>query len=118
MAVTLRAIDENIRIPCAQMLIYPAAGNCGETESIRLYRDTPMCNSKDMDKYGKWYVQDENAGKLAYRSPVEADSFDGIPSSYLETAEYDCLRDGAIIYAGKLSDNGIDVELHQTKGNL
>ena len=118
MAVTLRAIDENIRIPCAQMLIYPAAGNCGETGSIRLYRDTPMCNSKDMDKYGKWYVQDENAGKLAYRSPVEADSFDGIPSSYIETAEYDCLRDGAIIYAGKLSDNGIDVELHQTKGTL
>ena len=77
-----------------------------------------MCNSKDMDKYGKWYVQDENAGKLAYRSPVEADSFDGIPSSYIETAEYDCLRDGAIIYAGKLSDNGIDVELHQTKGTL
>ena len=118
MAVTLRAIDENIKQPCAQMLMYPAAGNVGETESIRLYRDTPMCNSNDMDKYGKWYVQDESAGKIAYRSPVEADSFDGVPPTYIETAEYDCLRDGAVIYAEKLRKNGIKVKLHQTKGTL
>ena len=63
-------------------------------------------------------MQDESAGKLAYRSPIEAESFDGIPMTYIETAEFDCLRDGAIIYADRLRENGIAVELHNTKGTV
>jgi len=118
MAVCLMAIDEKLPVPCAQLLTYPAVGNCGETESVRLYTDTPMCNTKDMDTYGEWYVQDESAGKLKYRSPIEADSFEGIPETYIETAEFDCLRDGAVIYADKLREIGIPVELHNTKGTI
>lgn len=118
MAVCLMAIDNHLQVPCAQLLTYPSVGDCGETESIRLFTDTPMCNSRDMDQYGKWYVQDPTAGKLAYRSPVEAESFSGIPMTYIETAEYDSLRDGAVIYAEKLRENGIPVELHNTKGTV
>lgn len=118
MAVCLMAIGDQLQVPCAQLLTYPAVGNCGETESYLRYTDTAMCNSRDMDQYGEWYVQDPDAGKLAYRSPIEADSFDGVPSTYIETAEYDALRDGAIIYAEKLRENGIRVELHNTKGTL
>ena len=118
MAVCLMAIDEDLPVPCAQILTYPAVGNCGETESIRLYTDTPMCNTRDMDIYGKWYVQDESAGKLAYRSPIEAESFEGVPATYIETAEFDSLRDGALIYADKLRENGIPVEIHNTKGTV
>lgn len=118
MAVCLMAIDNDMSVPCAQLLTYPAVGNCGETESLRLYTDTPMCNTRDMETYGKWYVQDESAGKLAYRSPVEAESFDGVPATYIETAEYDCLRDGAVIYADRLRENGIEVELENTKGTV
>lgn len=118
MAVCLRAIDEGLPAPCGQLLTYPAVGNAGETESLRRYTDTPMCNTKDMHTYGDWYVRDETAGKLAYRSPIEAESFAGIPATYLETAEFDCLRDGAILYAEKLRENGIAVELHNTEGTV
>lgn len=118
MAVTLMAIDRHLPVPCAQLLAYPAVGNCGETESIRLYTDTPMCNTRDMNTYGEWYVQDETAGNPAYRSPIEAGSFQGLPMTYIETAEYDCLRDGAILYAEKLRENGIPVELHNTEGTV
>ncbi len=118
MAVTLMAIDERVPVPCAQLLTYPAVGDCGETESIRLYTDTPMCNTRDANTYGEWYVQDESAGKLAYRSPIEAGSFAGLPMTYIETAEFDCLRDGAILYAEKLKESGIPVELHQTEGTV
>ncbi len=118
MAVTLMAIDRDLHVPCGQLLTYPAVGNCGETESIRRYTDTPMCNTKDMNTYGEWYVQDETAGKLAYRSPIEAESFAGIPTTYIETAEFDCLRDGAVLYAEKLRENGITVELHNTEGTV
>lgn len=68
--------------------------------------------------YGRHSVRDPSAGKLAYRSPVEAESFDGIPMTYIETAEYDSLRDGALIYAEKLRESGISVELHNTKGTV
>ena len=118
MAVTLMAIDRGLPVPCGQLLTYPAAGNCGETESVRLYTDTPMCSTKDMNTYGEWYVQDETAGKLAYRSPIEAESFAGVPATYIETAEFDCLRDGAVLYAEKLCENGIMVELHRTEGTV
>ena len=118
MAVCLRAIDEGLPTPCAQLLTYPAVGNAGETESFRRYTDTPMCNSRDMDVYGEWYVQDEAAGKLAYRSPIEAESFAGIPMTYIETAEFDALRDGAILYAEKLRAAGTEVELHNTEGTV
>ena len=118
MAVCLRALDEGLPAPCAQLLTYPAVGNAGETESLRRYTDTPMCNSRDMETYGAWYVQDEAAGKLAYRSPIEAESFAGTPMTYIETAEFDALRDGAILYAEKLRSAGIEVELHNTKGTV
>ena len=118
MAVCLRALDERLPAPCAQLLTYPAVGDAGETESLRRYTDTPMCNSRDMDTYGAWYVQDEAAGKLAYRSPIEAESFAGIPMTYIETAEFDALRDSAILYAEKLRSAGIEVELHNTKGTV
>ena len=32
--------------------------------------------------------------------------------------EFDCLRDGAILYAQKLCENGIAVELHNTSGTV
>ncbi len=118
MAVTLMAMDRRAPLPCAQLLLYPAVGDCGETESMRRYTDTPMCNTRDMETYGEWYVQDESAGKKAYRSPIEAGSFQGLPATYIETAEFDCLRDGGILYAEKLRECGIPVELHNTEGTV
>ncbi len=38
--------------------------------------------------------------------------------TYIETAEFDCLRDGAILYAEKLRENGIPAELRNTKGTV
>ena len=118
MAVCLMARDRQLPAPCAQLLIYPAVGDCGETESMRLYTDTPMCNSRDMAQYGAWYVQDETAGKKEYRSPVEAESLEGVPRTYIETAEFDCLRDGAILYGEKLRRGGIEAEIHNTRGTV
>ncbi len=118
MAVCLRAIDEGLPAPCAQLLTYPAVGNAGETASLRRYTDTPMCSSRDMAIYEKWYVPDEAAGKRVYRSTIEAESLTGVPMTYIETAEFDALRDGAILYAEKLRTAGIEVELHNTKGTV
>lgn len=116
--VCLMARDRGLPIPCAQMMIYPVAGMKMATESMRRYIDTPMCNSKDADKYDQFYMQDSSAGKHEYYSPYEAKSLDRLPTTYIETAEFDCLRDGAILYAERLREFGVNVELHNTIGTI
>ena len=55
---------------------------------------------------------------IVYASPAEAKSFSGLPDAYVETAEFDSLRDEGIAYANLLKDNGIDVVLRETKGTM
>lgn len=115
--VCLMAKDRGQVMPCGQMLIYPVAGNV-ETESVKKYTDTPMCNSRDMEKYGKLYRPDLSVGNKVYASPIEADSFEGLPAAYVETAEFDCLRDGGILFAERLREFGVSAELYNTEGTM
>lgn len=55
---------------------------------------------------------------LAYRSPVEAESFAGLPPAYVEIAEFDCLHDDGVLYAQLLQEAGIMAELHESKGTM
>lgn len=140
----LIARDAGIQMPKAQMLLYPFTDRRMQTESMKLYTDTPMCNSEDMKKYLKMYVKkqdvfetqtafsdqtvsesqsaDETLEQLvfqtAYFSPAEASSFENLPRAYVEVAEYDCLRDEGIEYAVKLKKSGVKVELHKVKGAM
>lgn len=41
-----------------------------------------------------------------------------MPPTYLETAEFDCLRDCGILYANKLFSLGVSTQLNQTKGTI
>lgn len=115
--VCLMAKDRGRALPCGQMMIYPAAGNA-ETESMKKYTDTPMCNSKDIEKYGALYRPDPAVGNNVYASPVEAPSLAELPEAYIETAEFDCLRDGGILYAKRLRQFGVACELHNTEGTI
>lgn len=116
--VCLMARDRGVRIPSAQMLIYPVTSRGLETESMKQYVDTPMCNSRDMEKYDQLYIQDEKAGKREYMSPIDADSLAGLPPAYIETAEFDCLRDGGLLYAERLEQFLVPVELNNTMGTI
>ena len=40
---------------------------------------------------------DRSRPDYVYYSPVEAESFEGLPPAYIETAEYDCLHDDGIL---------------------
>lgn len=115
--VSLMARDRNQPIPRGQMLIYPAAGNV-ETESVKEFVDTPMCNSRDMVKYANFYRPDPTVGENTYASPIEADTLENLPETYVETAEFDCLRDGGILYADRLKESGVSTELYNTKGTM
>lgn len=117
-AVCRMALDRGQIVPRLQMLIYPVLDRRLETESQKNFTDTPMWNSKLSVKMWDAYIGKKLRGELSYASPSEATSFEGLPTAYIETAEFDCLRDEGIIYAQKLSEAGVQVELNQTKGTM
>lgn len=118
MVVCLMARDRKQIMPCGQILMYPAVGLLPESESMKKYVDTPMCSSRDMDQYYEYYLQNKNACKREYSSPIEAQSYEGFPPAYIETAEFDPLHDGGVLYAKRLLDEGIPTTLTNTQGTI
>lgn len=117
-AVCLMARDRGLALPCGQLLVYPVTGVGTDTESMRQFTDTPMCNSRDIAKYDAFYRPAPRAGNWEYASPLDAASLEGLPPAYIETAEFDCLRDGGLLYARRLEDSGVPVRLHSTRGTM
>lgn len=117
-AVCLMARERGRAMPCGQMLLYPFTGRNPQTASMKKYTDTPMCSSRDIEKYTALYIRNPTSGKREYASPIDAGSFGGLPEAYIETAEFDCLRDGGILYAERLREYGVPAELHNTEGTI
>ena len=63
-------------------------------------------------------MQDPSSGKHEYACPAEAESLADLPAAYVETAEFDCLRDGGILYAEWLREFGTPAELYNTEGTM
>ncbi len=101
-----------------QMLPYPFLDARNDSESCKRFTDTPMWNSSLSTRIAPMTRVDRDNPNYVYYSPVEAESFVGLPPAYIETAEYDCLHDDGILYAEKLRLAGIDVMLNETKGTM
>ncbi len=114
----LMARDRGVLLPCAQVLIYPWVDRNMECDSMKKFTDTPMCNSIAIRKYTALYSSSKDHEHMEYFSPVEAPSLVGLPPAYVETAEFDCLQDGGLLYAQLLKDAGVEVELHKTRATM
>ena len=114
----LMARDAGLPMPKAQILLYPFVDRHINTESCRLYTDTPMCNTEDMRKYLKMYVKDLDTAQIPYLSPMEAPSLSDLPPAYVEVAQYDCLHDEGAEYAKALEQGGVPVELREIEGAM
>ena len=117
-AVTQMARDRKAPDICFQMLIYPFIDAGMKTESMKNFTDTPVLNAKIIEKSKKLYLKKGVYSQRAYATPIEADSCDSFPKTYIEVAEFDPLRDGGLNYAEILQKSGIDVELHITEGTI
>ncbi len=117
--ICMMARDRMHPVKCLfQMLPYPYLDAWGNSASCKKYTDTPMWNSTLSDRIGPMTKVDRSDPSYLYYSPVEAESFEGLPPAYIETAEFDCLHDDGILYAEKLRDAGIDVVLTETRGTM
>lgn len=117
-AVTLMARDNKLFRPCGQMLIYPVIDQRMKTLSMRKYTDTPVWNSRLSEKMWNLYLQGSDDKTIQYASPIEASNLSGLPETYIETAEFDCLHDEGIEYANALRTAGNRVILNETKNTI
>ena len=116
--VCMMAKDNKVKMPVAEMLIYPSINSGLETTSMKTFNDTPLCNSEDCQKYLKYYVEKDEDKYHKYMCPFNSKSLDYFPSTYVETAEFDCLRDEARIFARRIKQAGVDLDLNNTKQTM
>lgn len=116
--VCLMAKDRQTTPPCGQMLVYPVIDRRLETASMKEFADTPMWNSKLNKRMWRYYLKNTTDVSIRYASPIEAETLQNLPPAYIETAEFDCLRDEGINYAAALEKANVCVTLRQTKGTM
>lgn len=111
-AIALYARDHNGPKITKQMLIYPVIDQRQNTVSMLEYDDTPMWNSTLNKSMWELYLRNGDHDMIQYASPSFA-NLDNMPETYIETAQYDCLRDEGIEYARRLIEAGVKVhEIH------
>jgi acetyl esterase len=113
-----RAKDEGIALR-AQILLYPVTDASCSSPSAQAFTDTPLwtagANRIMWDIYLRGGPKDPPP---RYASPAHRQDLTGLPSAYVETAEFDPLRDEAIAYAKRLAAAGATVRLNQTRGTI
>lgn len=102
----------SLAMPHSQLLIYPVVDPTMSTNSMKKYTNTPMWNAKCNVKMWEYYSK----GNEVYNPLLDDLSF--MPNSYIETTEYDCLRDeGKILYT-KLKQSGVNCKIYETTGTM
>lgn len=117
-AVAQMARDKNGPSITGQMICFPTTDADMATESMIAFTDTPIWNS--VLSKGMWplYLKNGDLGTPQYVSPIKTASFENLPKAYMETAEFDCLRDEGIAYAKSMAKAGVPVQLNETKRTI
>ncbi|MFT4520829.1 MAG: acetyl esterase [Halioglobus sp.] len=116
--VAQKARDEMPNSLCAQMLVYPVMDNTCSTTSASDFVDVPLFNAISNRNMWDMYVKSSPGGVAPpYAAPGFGQLHD-LPLSYVETAEFDPLRDEGLEHAQKLQEAGIEVVLNETKGTI
>ena len=95
------------------MLVYPALLYGSDTESMR--SDFPTFDGRDVEWCWSHYLARAEDGENALASPLLAD-LRGLPPALIVTAEHDPLRDEGELYAEKLRQSGVDVDVVRIAG--
>lgn len=107
-------LESDIR-PSKLMLIYPVVDCSRRTESMALFSDTPVWNSELNAKMWEYYLQGATEESLL---DIDNNELQDLPATYVETAEFDCLRDEGNAFATLLQRAGVATRLIETKGTM
>ncbi|MFI6928507.1 alpha/beta hydrolase [Nonomuraea spiralis] len=115
-ATALRARDEQGPPIRFQLLNQPGLDDRQETWSQRNFTDTPWMNRDKVAASWRHYLGATLA--TPYAAPARAGDLSGLPPAYVATAELCPNRDEDILYALRLLQSGVPVELHQWAGTF
>jgi acetyl esterase/lipase len=117
-AVALMARDRGGPLLCFQFLGIPELDHRLETTSMRTFVDTPMWHRRNAELSWEAYLGPDPRDVSPYASPSIAEDLSGLPPAYVTTMEFDPLRDEGILYALRLMEAGVSVELHSFPGTF
>ena len=116
LAVSLMARDRGLRMPDAELLVYPVTDRRMTTISMKKYVDTPVFDAKLSKMMWDAYLGNRQPERIEYASPLEAASFARFPPTYIEVAQFDALHDEGVLLYQKLREQEIPVELYEVNG--
>ncbi|MFT5484277.1 MAG: acetyl esterase, partial [Halieaceae bacterium] len=103
---------------CGQMLIYPVLDNRCETPSASEFVDVPLWNAVSNRRMWKMYLKRFPLGSAPdYAAPGLGELCD-LPATYIETAEFDPLRDEGLNYAQALTASNNPPTINETRGTV
>jgi acetyl esterase len=104
---------------CFQYLGIPELDDRLDTPSMQQFVDTPMWNRPNAIRSWRYYLGDGVDGDVSpLAAPAREPDLSGLPPAYVSTMEFDPLRDEGILYALRLLQAGVSVELHQYPGTF
>ncbi|MGW0433317.1 alpha/beta hydrolase [Micromonospora sp. NPDC003197] len=115
-ALALRARDEQGPSIHFQLLNEPGLDDRQETWSQRNFTDTPWLTRDKVTSAWRLYLGSTPA--TAYAAPARAEDLSGLPPAHIASAEFCPNRDEDILYALRLLQAGVSVELHQWAGTF
>jgi acetyl esterase len=116
--VAQKARDEGLAPLCAQLLVYPVLDNTCSTPSATDFIDVPLWNAKSNRHMWNMYLSrypDPEAPP--YAAPGHG-LLQNLPLSYVETAEFDPLRDEGLKHISDLKEQGVEVVVNETKQTI
>jgi acetyl esterase len=107
----LYARDQRLPVT-GQVLIYPVV-DTDDTRASFVEFGGPglLMTTDDMRWFWDNYVPEQALRSLAEISPLLAPDVAGMAPALVVVAEHDVLRDGALAYAERLSEHGVDVRI-------
>jgi acetyl esterase/lipase len=116
--VALMARDRGDPPICFQFLGIPELDHRLDTASMRAFVDTPMWHRPNAEISWRNYLGDNPGEVSPYASPAIAADLSGLPPAYVTAMEFDPLRDEDVIYALRMMQAGVSVELHTFPGTF
>ncbi len=117
-ATALLARDRGGPPVCFQFLGIPELDHRLDTTSMRTFVDTPMWDRSLAEASWRDYLGPDAGEVSPYASPAIATDLSGLPPAYVTTMEFDPLRDEGILYALRMMEAGVSVELHNFPGTF
>lgn len=99
-----------------QLLIYPACDFTADNDSLEDNGEGYLLTRDAIEQFADWYLPDRDARTDPRASPQLASHHTDLPRAWVQTAEYDPLRDEGRQYAETLAKAGVPVEYKSYPG--